>query len=91
MCALLLCTGMVSAHEIMVGSAYGNKTISAALSNATDGDTIIVTDGTYTENPNVYIGNLTIRSQNGAASTAVVATASNDHVFYVWADNVTIN
>ncbi|MBP1909981.1 NosD domain-containing protein [Methanolobus bombayensis] len=90
MCILLSCTGIVSAEEIMVGSGYGNTTITAALANASNGDIITVTDGTYIENVDVT-KEVTIRSQNGAASTTVQASSSSDHVFYVNADNTNIS
>nr|WP_321498079.1 NosD domain-containing protein [uncultured Methanolobus sp.] len=75
---------------IMVGPEYGNKTITAALANATDGDTIIVTDGTYTENV-VVSKEVTILSLNGSASTTVQASSLNNNVFYLTANNVTIS
>ncbi len=63
--------------------------IQDAVDNATAGDTIIVRDGTYTEN--VVVGKeLTIRSENGYAKTLVRAARSSKHVFTVTADNVTI-
>ena len=45
-------------------------TIQAAIDNASDGDTIIVRDGTYTENIDVD-KRLTIRSENGSDFTVV--------------------
>jgi parallel beta-helix repeat protein len=53
-------------------------------------DTIIVKNGTYIENI-VVNKRLTIRSENGPASTIVKAANSNDDVFAVTADYVTIN
>ena len=47
---LLSAIGMASAADIIISEGTGNTTINAALANATDGDTIIVSDGTYTEN-----------------------------------------
>ena len=52
-----------------------------AVDNATAGDTIIVRDGTY----------LTIKSENGSASTIVQAAHLNDHVFEVTANYVNIS
>ena len=52
-----------------------------AIDNATAGDTIIVRDGTYTENVDVN-KQLTIQSENGSAST-IVNAATSDHVFDV--------
>ncbi|MEA3325445.1 MAG: NosD domain-containing protein [Euryarchaeota archaeon] len=61
-----------------------------AVDNATGGDTIIVRDGTYTENVDVS-KQLTIRSENGAASTTVQAANSSDHVFNVNEDYTNIS
>jgi len=61
-----------------------------AVDNATSGDTIIVSDGTYTENIDVNKAHLTIRSENGAGSTIVQAATSNDDVFRVIANWVNI-
>jgi parallel beta-helix repeat protein len=64
--------------------------IQAAIDNASVGDTICVKDGTYTENVDVDT-QLTIRSENGAASTTVNALYPNDHVFEVTVDYVSIS
>lgn len=58
-------------------------TIQAAVNAANAGDTIIVRDGTYTENVKVNKPHLTIRSENGADSTIVQAADPSDHVFEV--------
>ena len=64
-------------------------TLQDAIDSASEGDSILVADGTYTENVNVYKP-LTIKSQNGYASTTFVAADQNDHVFHISADNYTI-
>ena len=64
-------------------------TIQAAVNAATDGDTIIVRDGIYTENVNVN-KSLTIKSEHGCDSTVVQAANSNDDVFDVTTDYVNI-
>ena len=64
--------------------------IQDAIGNATAGDTICVKDGTYNENVNVY-KQLTIRSENGFASTIVNASVNTSHVFEVTADYVNIS
>nr|QNO55533.1 hypothetical protein IBJMOJJD_00018 [Methanosarcinales archaeon ANME-1 ERB7] len=64
--------------------------IQDAIDNAGTDETICVKDGTYTENVDVDT-QLTIRSENGAASTTVNALYSNDHVFEVTADYVSIS
>ena len=69
----------------------GFEKIQDAADNAADGYTILVHDGTYNENVNVN-KRLTIRSENGFASTTVQAASSNDHVFEViTADYVNIS
>ncbi len=66
------------------------KTIGYAVSQASDSDTIIVRDGTYTENIDID-KQLTIRSENGAASTTITAANPNENVLSVTADNVSID
>jgi len=61
-----------------------------AVDNATDGDTIIVRDGTYVENVDVN-KRLTIQSENGSESTVVQAEKSGDHVFDITANYVNIS
>jgi len=67
-----------------------NTPIQHAIDNATEGNTICVQDGTYTENVDVN-KRLTIRSENGSASTIVNAADSTDHVFDVTTDYVNIS
>ena len=80
-------TGVASADTIFVPDNYTR--IQWGVDNATDGGTIIVRDGTYQENVNVY-KQLTIRSENGAALTTVQAADSKDDVVHITADNVVI-
>jgi parallel beta-helix repeat protein len=61
-----------------------------AVDNATTGDTIIVRDGTYTENVDVN-KSLTIQSENGSDSTIVQAASSSDHILEVTVDYVNIS
>jgi pectin methylesterase-like acyl-CoA thioesterase len=56
------------------------STIQAAVNAASNGDTIIVRDGTYTENIKVD-KSLTIRSKNGPDYTVVRAKKPDEHVF----------
>ena len=80
--------GSASASTIYVPDNYTK--IQLAVDNATVGSTIIVRDGTYTENVNVNVDNLTIQSENGSDST-IVQAKTNDHVFEVTADYVNIS
>ncbi|KXS43115.1 MAG: putative cell surface protein [Methanolobus sp. T82-4] len=83
-------TNAASAAEITVGDSQEYTNITTAIANATDGDTIIVTDGTYTENI-VVNKSVTIRSESGPDSTIVQAKSVNAHIFNVTASNVTIS
>ena len=80
--------GSTSAATIYVPDDYAN--IQLAVNNASAGDTVIVRDGTYTEN--VFVNkHLTIRSENGSANCAVQAKYSRNHVFQVAAYYVNIS
>ena len=89
--AFLILTAFASVSEaktIYVPDDY--EKIQWAVDNATAGDTIVVRDGTYVENIDINKPHLTIKSENGSANCVVKAANSNDPVFYVNADNVTI-
>jgi parallel beta-helix repeat protein len=90
-CALVLTSGVVSAADIFVGPSETYTTIQSAVTAANPFDTIIVRDGTYTENIDVTVDNVTIRSENGSANCFVNASDQNDHVFSVTADWVNIS
>jgi parallel beta-helix repeat protein len=66
------------------------ESIQAAVTAADPGGTVIVRDGTYTENVEVNVANLTLRSENGSASTTVVAALNSSAVFLITANSVTI-
>ncbi|WP_292465935.1 NosD domain-containing protein [Methanolobus sp.] len=83
--------GMASAVTITVGSETGNTTISAALANATDGATILVTDGNYTEDDLIIDMEVTIISENGSQYTSIISNSSSDTLINITANNVTIN
>jgi len=63
--------------------------IQAAIDSATNGDTICVWNGRYSENVNVN-KRLTLRGESADVVT-VLAANSNDHVFEVTVDNVNIS
>ena len=93
-CIALLCIGTVSAKEIIVGDGSGNATITAALANASSGDIITVTDGTYSDNVVISsaLNNIIIRSENGPSTTTIQSASSGSAVFYLnAAQNVTID
>ena len=64
--------------------------IQAAINNSSEGSTIFVYPGTYYENVDVD-RQLDIISIGGGAVTDVIAASSNDHVFEIKADGVTIS
>ena len=66
-------------------------TIQGAVNAASAGDTIIVRDGTYTENVDVNKDHLTIKSDNGAEVTIVQTSGPDDDIFEVTADYITID
>ncbi|WP_342304268.1 NosD domain-containing protein [Methanolobus sp. ZRKC5] len=81
--------GMIMPATITVGESGKNyTTISAAVLNANSGDTILVSDGTYTENV-IVNKTVTIISENGSASTVV--RSSGNSVFNISSDNVIIS
>jgi parallel beta-helix repeat protein len=82
--------GMVAAKY--VGTIYvpdDYPTIQQAVDNATEGDTIIVRDGTYHENVDVNKP-LTIQSENGTANCVISAADPDTHAIEVTANWVSI-
>ena len=74
-----------------VNTGVRYATIQAAVTAATPGNEIVVSDGSYTENV-VIDKSITLRSENGAATTTVTAANSTVPVFDVnAADFVTID
>ena len=85
---LILSQTAVFAANIYVPDDY--STIQAAVDASSPDDTIIIRDGTYIENVEIY-KNLTIKSESGAGKTIVQAANSEYHVFEVIADYVNIS
>jgi hypothetical protein len=81
---LLFAVASVSAAEYHV---HEGESIQAAINMANPGDTIIVHNGTYTENVVVNKSNLTIRSANGSAVTIVEPKRTDRHVFNITDQN----
>ena len=82
-------TNTASATELHVGFGQAHSTIQSAVDAASEGDTIIVHAGSYTENVNIN-EQLTLQGEDADVVT-VTAAVSNDHVFEVTADSVSIS
>ena len=85
----------VPAASTLYVDAQGNgnyTTIQDAVNNASSGDTILVYPGTYTENVNASVENISIRSFSGnPGDTIVKRLCVLSHTFKITADNVTIS
>jgi len=88
LCMLACVVCVASAKTIYVPDDYAK--IQWAVDNASVGDMIVVRDGIYVENIEINKPHLTIKSENGSANCVVQAANSNDHVFCVTVNNVTI-
>nr|CBH39401.1 hypothetical secreted protein, containing PEGA domains [uncultured archaeon]CBH39888.1 hypothetical secreted protein, containing PEGA domains [uncultured archaeon] len=77
---LLFAVASVSAAEYQV---HEGESIQAVINIANPGDTIIVHNGTYTENVVVNRSNITLRSANGSAVTIVESKRTDMHVFNI--------
>jgi parallel beta-helix repeat protein len=97
---LIICTlifslcfvGAASAKTWYVDDDGGSDftTIQDTITEASDSDTIIVRDGTYTENIAVN-KRLTIKSENGTVDCIIRAANPNEDVFVVTADHANIS
>jgi len=87
---LFLCAFISSASASTLYVPDDYSTIQAAVDGASDGDTIIVRDGTYVENVDVN-KSVTIKSENGAEVTIIQAANLSDSVLEVFSDYVNIN
>ena len=81
---LLFAAASVSAAEYQV---HEGESIQAAINIAKPGDTIIVHNGTYSENVVVNRSNITLRSANGSAVTIVQSNRTDMHVFNITDQN----
>ncbi len=87
---LFLCAFVSSASASTLYVPDDYSTIQVAVDGASDGDTIIVRDGTYVENVDVN-KSVTIKSENGAEVTIIQAANLSDSVLEVFSDYVNIN
>ena len=75
-------TGNDTTGDGSIGSPW--RTIQHAVNTSSAGDTIIVRDGTYTENVMVENKqNITIQSENGSENCIVTANETDKPVFYL--------
>ena len=81
---LLFAVAAVTAAEYQV---HEGESIQAVINMANPGDTIIVHNGTYTENVVVNRSNVTLRSANGSAVTIVQSNRTDMHVFNITDQN----
>jgi len=77
---LLFAVAAVTAAEYQV---HEGESIQASINIANPGDTIIVHNGTYTENIVVNRSKITLRSANGSAVTIVQSNRTDMHVFNI--------
>jgi parallel beta-helix repeat protein len=83
-------TGSDTEGDGSSGNPWGTIQYAVDSAGVSDGDTIIVRDGTYNENVDVN-KRLTIQSENGAATTIVQTPDPDEDVFTVAADEVNIS
>src|SRR5512137_1820050 len=78
-----LITGGVKAATFEVGpSGYPYTSIQVAINDADPGDTVLVHDGTYTENISFSGKVITVKSVNGAANTIIDGNVSGSVVTF---------
>ena len=74
------------------GQVTDFTSIQSAIDNAFPGDTIVIFPGVYEENVDVYVTNLTLKSESASSGDTIVKAASSlDDIFYIIADGVTIS
>lgn len=89
----MLAGGPALAAELHVGSGYTYATISEALGNATDDDTVTVHAGTYVEGQlNLTQQNLVLRGAAGEPRPTLTSTSGKyDNKIVINADGVTVS
>jgi len=95
---ILVLNGTAAATSVpstLYVDAEGNgnyTTIQAAVNNSSSGDIILVYPGTYTENVNVSVANISILSYSGNPGDTIVKRLNVlSHNFKITANNVTIS
>jgi len=89
----LLIPMVVSAETFTVDddNIANYSSIQVAVYNASSGDIILVQPGIYTEKIDIWTDNLTIRSSGDSENTIVQAVDSEFDIFYIEANEVTID
>ncbi|MFP4655555.1 MAG: nitrous oxide reductase family maturation protein NosD [Methanohalobium sp.] len=88
---ILSTTALAVTHTVDDDGNKNYTTIQAAINAANDSDTIIVYNGTYKENVNVNKSVIIMSESGNPNDTRIVANDSNDHVFHITRNNVTIS
>ena len=77
-------------HPVISNKEQTYNSLNSAVSEAIPGDTLIISDGTLVEN--VVINKaLTICSEHGYSHTTIIAEDSNQHIFEIIENNVTLS
>ena len=87
-------TGSVGAGTSCASPTYvGGSSIATAVSASSDGDTVIICDGTFSVSSQIFINDkaITISGQNSAALSIIDGSTSSDGIFKIISSkNVTI-
>lgn len=74
---------LVAAAPITIRVPADQPTIQAAINAANNGDTVLVSDGTYNESINFNAKAITVKSVNGAAKTTINGGGASTVVFFI--------
>ncbi|WP_255335766.1 NosD domain-containing protein [Methanosarcina sp. KYL-1] len=85
-------TALAQTLNVTGNVGVGNyTTIQAAVSNASSGDTILVYPGNYSENLFLTMPNISIQAVSGNPEDTVICSNSENNVFDIYADDITIS
>jgi hypothetical protein len=83
-----ICNGNTSTNPTTILVPDDYSTIQDAIDAAFDGDTILVSDGTYTENIDFKGKAITLQSVNGAGSTTIDGGANGSVVYFMYGEDI---